>query len=364
MKKFITIITILSLVTLLSACGGKSNTTNQNTNVSTNQSTPQNTTASTTSTYTIKDYFPFKENTKYTYDGSGSEFAAHTTQVDYIKDNKIQLRTTNSGTESVNVYENTNGELKLTFSKGEECYYREDFTTKESNKDQILLKEPLVKGTSWTQKDGSKSYISNVDVEVKTPSGTYKSIEVTTEKDKSKEYTYYALNVGIVKTSYKSSQDNLEVTSSLSKVENNTPLVQNVKFYYPNVIDDKLYFSQKKLSFNTNDITKSAFEKYFKETTIKDTGKLLSANAKIKSLYLNSDKMVYVDFSKEFTSEMNAGSGYESMLLQCIANTLGSYYNTDKVYITVEDKPYASGHIIMKKGEPFVVNYNNSVEFK
>lgn len=362
MKKVISIITVFLFVILFNACGTKPAQLNEKQNPSTASNSTQSTTASTT--YTIKDYYPFKENTKYTYDGSGSEYAAHTTQIDYIKDNKIQVRTTNSGTESVGVIENNNSELKLVFSKGEECYYREDFTSSPSNKDQILLKEPLVKGTSWTQKDGSKSYISNVDVEVKTPSGTYKALEVTNETDKAKEYTYYALNTGIVKTTYKAASGGLEVTSSLSKVENNSPLIQNIKFYFPNFNDNNLGFTQKQISFYTNDITKAAFEKRFKEEGLKDAGKILSPNAKIKSLYLNSDKMVYVDFSKEFVSEMNAGAGYESMILQSITNTLGAYYNTDKVYITVEDKPYASGHILMKKGEPFTVNFSNSVEIK
>ena len=91
---------------------------------------------------------------------------------------------------------------------------------------------------------------------------------------------------------------------------------------------------------------------------------MLSPNAKIKSLYLNKDGMVYVDFTKELVSEMNPGAGYESMILQCITNTLGRYYGVNKVYITVEGKPYKSGHIEMKEGEPFIVNLSNSAELK
>ena len=91
---------------------------------------------------------------------------------------------------------------------------------------------------------------------------------------------------------------------------------------------------------------------------------MLGPNGKIKSLYLNKDNRVYVDFTKELTSEMNAGSGYEGEILQCITNTLGQYYGVDKVYITIEGSPYSSGHISMKKGEAFTVDYKNSVEIK
>ncbi|MGH4051718.1 MAG: GerMN domain-containing protein [Clostridium sp.] len=80
----------------------------------------------------------------------------------------------------------------------------------------------------------------------------------------------------------------------------------------------------------------------------------------MKSLYLNKDGIVYVDFTKEIVSEMDAGAGYEVQVLQCITNTLGRYYNVKKVYITIEGNPYYSGHILMKKGEFFTVDLSSS----
>ena len=74
--------------------------------------------------------------------------------------------------------------------------------------------------------------------------------------------------------------------------------------------------------------------------------------------------MAYIDFSKVLLSEMNTGSGYESLILQSITNTVGTYYGVNKVYITIENKPYSSGHIEMKKGQFFTVNLTNSVELK
>lgn len=311
---------------------------------------------------TIKDYYPFKENTKYTYEGKGNEYAAYTSFVDYIKDSRIQLRVNNGGTEVVKVLENKNGELKQLLSR-EESYYREDLTSKTDEKSQqILIKEPLKKGTSWTLADGSKRYISNIDVAITTPSGNYKALEITTEYKDSKTLDYYALNVGLVKTIFKSGD--MEVTSSLSKITSNAKLVQTVKFYYPNINDGKLYYIKKDLSFNTNDITKMTFQKIFKEAPNKNLGKLLGPNGKINSLYLGKDNMVYVDFSKELVSEMNAGAEFEAMILQSITNTLGEYYGVNKVYITIENSPYSSGHILKKKGEYFTVNIKNSVELK
>lgn len=311
---------------------------------------------------TIKDYFSFNENSEYVYEGKGNEYASYNVFVDYLTGNRVQLRSNNGGTETVRVIENKDGKLTMLLSRAE-CYYRENLTQSSSSNEEILLKEPLIKGTTWTISDNRKRYISNVDVQVTTPMGKYKTLEVTTENKEGKNLDYYAPNVGLVKTAFVI-KDADEITSSLNKIEKDQSLIQTVKFYYPNATDEKLYFVNKELSFKTNDITKIVFEKAFKDLPKGEFGKVIGPNVKIKSLYLNKDNTVYVDFTKELVSEMNAGSGYEGMILQCITNTLGEYYGVDKVYITIEDIPYSSGHIMMKKGESFTVDYKNSVELK
>ena len=309
--------------------------------------------------FTINDYFPFKANIKYTYVGIGNEYASYNVLVDYLIGTRIQLRYNNGGTEVVKVLENKDGKLTILLSRAE-CYYRENLTQSPSNTSEILLKEPLIKGTTWTLLDNRKRYISNVDVEVTTPLGKFKTLEVTTKGISDKVIDYYARNIGLVKTVFIFNGG--QISSSLSKIETNVSLTQSLEFYYPNVDGVILNFVDKQLNFKTNDITRIKIETAYKVLPNGNIGTVLSPNAKIKSLYLNKDNMVYVDFTKELVSEMNAGSGFESMILQCITNTLGRYYGVTKVYLTVEGSPYSSGHIIMKKGEPFIVNLTNSVK--
>ena len=57
----------------------------------------------------------------------------------------------------------------------------------------------------------------------------------------------------------------MEVSSSLSKMEENAPFVQTISFFYPNINDDRLYYHNKEISFHTNDITKNIVEKAYKE---------------------------------------------------------------------------------------------------
>ncbi|ROR27200.1 sporulation and spore germination protein [Mobilisporobacter senegalensis] len=309
----------------------------------------------------ISDYFPFLSDTKYIYEGEGNEYASYYLVTDYIDDNRIQQRSNNSGTETVKIIENKDGNLNLLLAQGE-TYYRENLLKVSNDNPEILLKEPLKEGTQWTLSDNRKRYISKEDVTVDTPTGTYKALEVATQGDNDIIYDYYAPGVGLVKSVFRS--EGLEVTSVLSKIEKNVPFTQTVRFYFPDVANDKIYYVNRDLNFNTNDITKSIFEKNYKEFSEDNFDKVFGPNVKIKSLYLNKDNKVYVDFSKELESEMNAGSGYEAMILQCITNTLGGYYGVQDVYITVEGEPYSSGHIVMEKGESFTVDYNNTIEYK
>jgi len=352
LKKIVLIVTLLLTLIFLNGCATK--TENQ-------PPIEDSKSQGTTQPYTIHDYYSYQENTNYVYEGEGNEYASYNVLVDYIDENRVQIRSNNGGTEMVKVLENKNGELTLLFSRAE-TYFRENLSQSPENNKEILLKEPLTVGNSWTLADGRKRSITSLEADVTTPLGTYKALEVTTEGKDDKTQDYYAPKIGLVKSTFTS--NGLVVTSSLSKLENDVLLTQTVKFFYPNVNDDKLNYINKKLSFKTNDMTKVVFEKAFKELPKGDLSKVLGPNVKIKSLYLNKDNMVYVDFTKDLVSEMNAGSGYETLILQSITNTLGIYYGVDKVYITVEGDPYASGHYMLKKGEFFKVNLNNSVELR
>ena len=375
MKKLILTISFILIFVLLTGCT-KTNTGTQTNDITSSPVPTDSATAEITEkpepteavaeptpqepeeSLTIADYFPQKENTKYIYEGEGNEYASYSVFTDYISKNRIQLRTNNGGSELVRVLENKDGQLTVLLSRGE-IYYRENLLNSTDENTEILLKEPLVKGTEWTLADNRKRYISNVDVEITTPAGTFQALEVTTEGEDDKVVDYYAAEVGLIKSIFTSG--GMDVTSTLSKIEEDVPFEQTIRFYYPNVNEDVIYLVEKQLLFNTNDITKIELEDAIKDIKKDNLDPVLSTNTKINSLYLNKDNVVYVDFTKELISEINAGSSYETLILQCITNTLGDYYGVKEVYITVEGEPYESGHYSMRKGEAFQVDMENVV---
>jgi hypothetical protein len=369
LKKVIIVGIILSLAFLFGCTSlGIRNNVNNGTGVNTgtdssNSSNTSNTSnaASISQPLLIQEYFLMRENTRYIYEGKGNEYAAYDVIMDYIAEGRIQQRVNNGGTETARVIELKDGRLTKLLSRGE-VYYRENLLKTPGGEEEILLMEPLAKGTTWTLKDSSVKTITGTSVEVSTPSGSYIAIEVTTDGPNGKTLDYYAKDIGLVKSVFNPGES--EVTSSLSKIEENVQLVQRISFFYPNINDGKIYYKEKDLSFKTNDITKKVLETAYKETVDRDLGLAFSRNTIINSLYLNQDGMVYIDLNSAFLKEMNAGAGYERDILQSIADTFGKYYMAKRIILTIDNNLYESGHIAFKKGEYLEVRYEDTIEMK
>lgn len=339
MKKHISIFAIVIFIALISGCTAKDNNSLEE--------QPK-----------VQDYFPIKENVRYVYEGKGNEYAAYDVYIDYTSGNKVQQRVNNGGSEIVKVLEIKDGKLTQLFFRGE-TYFRENFLETGGNENEILLMEPLVKGTKWTLKDSSVRTITNISADITTPSGTYKAIEVTTDNSYGKTVNYYAKNIGLVKAVFNTEGE--EISSSLSKIEENASFIQKINFYYPDVDKNKIVYQNKELSFKTNDITKQVLEKAYKELIKDKIGDSFTTNTKINSLYLK-DNIVYLDLDNTFLKEINAGAYYEKMIVQSIVNTLGQYYNSDKVVFTIDNEPYESGHISMEGKGYFKVDFDDTLE--
>lgn len=349
MKKNILFISFILLLTFLFGC---TNSVNDGSNSGGD---------TTSQLLKVEDYYPIKENVKYVYEGSGNEYASYNVYIDYTSESKVQQRVDNGGTVMAKVIELKDGKVTRLLSRGE-AYYRENLLNTKGDDEEILLMEPLVKGTSWKVDDSRVRTIANTTVDITTPAGSYEAIEVVTEGANDKTIDYYAKNVGLVKSVFISGET--EVTSSLSKIEENSSLIQKVSFFYPNINDDKIYYMDKDVTFNTNDITKLVLASSYKELIENNLGEVFNTNTKINSLYLNKDGMVYIDLNKAFITEMNAGAGYESMILKSIANTFGKYYNSNKVILTIDNNLYESGHIAMQKGQFIEVKYDDAIKIE
>ncbi len=313
-------------------------------------------------TRTIEEYFPFLENTKMEYEGIGNEFAEQTTFFEFIDDNRAQMKIFNPGTVAVKVLEYKDGELREIFTEGE-FYHIENMLDTQEESQNIILKEPLKAGNSWNTSSGYKRTISGIDVNIDTPYKAFKALEVTTEFGDGKvQLDYYAKGVGHVASIYKDGE--FEVKTLLEDIEKE-PYETEVIFYYPLYSDTKVAYLDRDIKFSTNGSIEKIMENNFKNPPSDKLIPLISKNTRLNSLKLNrGNKIVNADFSEEFISEMNAGSSLESSILKSIVNTLGKYYGVEKVFISIEGKPYSSGHFAIEEDEYFKVDESDLVEFE
>lgn len=305
------------------------------------------------------DYFPIKGNMKYVYEGKGNEYAAYEVFVEYTSEDRIQHRLDNGGTVVARVYEVKDGKVTMLLSKGE-VYYRENMLQQSDGTEEVLLMEPLEKGTSWTLQDGSQRTITGVMSEVKTPLGSFSCIEVVTETNDSAIIDYYAKDIGLVKSIFQSG--GMEVGSTLKSIEEDAVRAEMIRFYYPDIESGKIYYQEKEATWRTNDSTAETMENTYKGAVDETLGMVLPTGAAIKSLTLDEDNKVRLDLNAAFITDLNAGSAYELMILQCIANTFGNYYNSEEVILTVEGEPYESGHMAFEEGESIPVDLEGITE--
>lgn len=310
--------------------------------------------------YTIEDFFPNTDNQFYEYTGDGNEYAGFSEHTVYSGDNRKQYLRNNTGTQVVEVAALQDNQIVILYHEGE-TYHRENVLDKSDEPIEVLLQGPFEVGTSWEAPDNRTKTITGLEVPVTTELGEYEALEVTTEWEDSEttNVDYYAPGIGLVKSIY--TDQGMEVLTEISSITE-TPLEQTIRFYYPNGETGEVVYVDKAVEMNTNDETKEAIEAAYKETP-EGLVPVLTENVEINSLYLNEDGRVYVDFSEELRTEMNAGSAAEMMIVESLVNTIGTYYNVDEVYLTVEGQPYQSGHIEMQEGEYFNVNLDDATEF-
>lgn len=302
---------------------------------------------------TVLDYYPFKENTVMDYQGIGNEFAEQKTFIEFVEGNRAQMKIINPGTTFVRVLEYKDGSLTEVFAEGE-FYHIENMLDATSNSENIILQEPLKVGNTWEDSEGHNVEITSINQSIETPSGTYEALEITKKLEEgSTEKRYYAKDIGHVATIYLDGE--FEVKTLLEEIDDEYEM--EVITYYPTAQDVGTEYVKQDIEFNTNDNIEEILEDIMKNPPSNKLVSPISKNTKINKLHLNRDSWTLeADFSKELLTEMNAGSSFETEILKSITNTLGVFYDVDKVYITLEGEPYASGHYGISEGEYFEVD--------
>jgi len=168
------------------------------------------------------DYLPLTKGSNWDYEGEGNEYASFTRQVLFTKGNLAQTSDDNGGTVITRIIETTDNGLKILYFQPED-YQPSNLleTSFTANSQNLIIKNPIQIGTSWTDPDGKKE-ISALDSVVDTPLGKFDGclkIKISTEKDTSIVYQYFKKGVGMVKQEFFSGDTTITSTLKKYKIE-------------------------------------------------------------------------------------------------------------------------------------------------
>lgn len=159
-------------------------------------------------------------------------------------------------------------------------------------------------------------------------------------------------------TSNTKNSDNSEINIS----KENDLVTNDVRIYYYDIQNDTMTYINKTIEIKDKAIATSLFNE-LKRSPAEGFLPSISNDVSLNSANLvKEENMIKLDFSSNLINTQNLGSGAESNTLKAICNTFGSFFNVDKVMITLDGSPYSSGHILMNEGEWFEVDLTNATE--
>ena len=329
---------------------------------------------------TIDEYFPFVQGAHYVYERSDALGTSSTYNM-YVEGNKMQ-RITDAGVHRVSeVLEYSNGELTVNYASDTiSCY--ENFIDIVSGYPMVILKEPLQIGNTWETYSGATikgvakglCAITDVNVEIETPHGKVTAIEVSTELENG--YTnvdYYAKGIGLVKNGYFIkgfvTESTNESTANITRMEDVTTdaLLKSfetgkdyeftLNLYSPSENADELNITEFNYTFDPSVTKEQLFENLFKNLDGDENFRVISPNTKVNSIKIvratstdpdtnksTETTTVYLDLSKDFSDDMNAGSGYELLLLESLSTTLKEFFRAGEFVLSIDGAPYVSNH--------------------
>lgn len=199
-----------------------------------------------------------------------------------------------------------------------------------------ILKAPFEVGNTW--ESGENTFVIEEVTE------DYVAVKGKTLDGKEKKI-YFKEGIGIYK--FIEYIDDVEEVYELKEASNEVHSIPiEVSYIDVNTLEGSPVDVDVKIT--TNDTIENVINNLFLNVP-EGYASPLPEGAKILSLRKEEGAdFVHVDFSEEFETNRNFGSGLEAESLACIADTFGELYNVDKVKITVAGRSYESGHFALE----------------
>ena len=208
----------------------------------------------------------------------------------------------------------------------------------------ILLQEPIELGESW-KVDAGTSTITAVGKLVELPVGELRVVEVTTQYDDNsrREMLFYS-KVGLVAEYHYDAEGQLTASERLAEYESDRNDKQIIRFYFADRSEPgRLVYIPRTVPIEKNQSMERVFRDYLQRKS-GNTLVTLGDDIDINKITLK-DGAVRVDFSvqmAEMATRSELRPELERGFLQALANTFGSYYQVERIYLDIEGEPYYS----------------------
>lgn len=289
----------------------------------------------------LADYFPALENSRRTFKGVGIEYASYSVRTEYTDGDRYQFHNNNGGTETVNVFEVSESEVRLVFTESENYSRLDRLAHATPNQERILLQAPLVAGHSWEDPILGVSTILRLDEPI-VILGTELVRALVVESEEM--INYYALGYGLVKTVYPEH----DISSTLDQIEHGLAYPERIDLVH---LDESGRPMGTTVTFDikTNDPLEARLSEALRRPSPEGLG--LPAGFEIKRI----DKE---PFSPAVSVDLGAGiydiaPEEEPDRLRELALTLSGYFSASDVYFSVEGGDYDSGTLRLDRTEPF-----------
>lgn len=163
-----------------------------------------------------------------------------------------------------------------------------------------------------------------------------------------------------------SNENNPKDNDTTQKDNDTTPQVKveqrEVRLFYYDSVANITYYKDTTIEV-TDKAVVTALINALKKPLIEGVDPLLSEEVAVRSAKLDTAKNILtVDIRSRLVDPEKIGGGIEGNIIDALVNTLGYNYKVEKVIITLDGKPYESGHFALEKDEAFTVDYSNTVE--
>ncbi len=308
------------------------------------------------SDYNLFDYYPLIPDQRIVLTGELSGESSLILQYLYEEQGKAtaQIKQTASSGSRLNVVRITRDQISdLYYSV--EVPYRDNIIGWADYQERIILKAPLVEGNRW-ESTGLRFEIVAVDQTrtIGEEEQTVMDVHVTNGTERI-QFTY-AVGIGLV------SNDRINPDGTLTNIVRFAGLKElatddyPMEFFFPGR-DGNFRRIPETIQFGTNEMVKDRMtEVYQLLAEEKDQIPVLGEKTKIQYLFKDNN-LLHVDLNEAFITSVDRAPELEDERIQCLVNTLSSFYQAEGVILTINDQRYESANRKIESDEILVPTF-------